>query len=277
MQVAVLGTGIMGAGMARSLRRAGLGVTVWNRTRAKAEPLAADGIEVADSIGTAVAGADAVITMLYDADAVLSVADELTTALSGQVVWLQSATVGVAGIRRIAESAGSARLLDAPMLGTKQPAEDGKLVPIVSGEPALIEQVRPVLDAVGSKTVVAGENIGDASALKLACNAWIFSITAATAQSLALARALGVEPEQFLAAIDGGAANSPYAQLKGKAMLAGEFAPSFELDGARKDLGLIAEADIDHALIDGLRSLFDTASKKGHGADDMAAVFAVFG
>ena len=277
MRVCVLGTGLMGAGMARSLRRGGLDVTVWNRTRAKAEPLAADGIEVADSIGTAVAGADAVITMLYDADAVLAVEDEVTTALSGQVVWLQSATVGVEGIRRIAEEAGSARLLDAPMLGTKQPAEEGKLVPIVSGEPALIEQVRPVLDAVGSKTVVAGEKIGDASALKLACNAWIFSITAATAQSLALARALGVDPEQFLAAIDGSASNSPYAQLKGKAMLAGEFAPSFELDGARKDLGLIAEAHIDHALIDGLRSLFDTASEQGHGADDMAAVFTAFG
>ena len=277
MRVCVLGTGLMGAGMARSLRRAGLDVTVWNRTRAKAEPLAADGIEVADSIGTAVAGADAVITMLYDADAVLAVEDEVTTALSGQVVWLQSATVGVEGIRRIAEEAGSARLLDAPMLGTKQPAEEGKLVPIVSGEPALIEQVRPVLDAVGSKTVVAGEKIGDASALKLACNAWIFLITAATAQSLALARALGVDPEQFLAAIDGSASNSPYAQLKGKAMLAGEFAPSFELDGARKDLGLIAEAHIDHALIDGLRSLFDTASEQGHGADDMAAVFTAFG
>ena len=277
MRVCVLGTGLMGAGMARSLRRAGLDVTVWNRTRAKAEPLAADGIEVADSIGTAVAGADAVITMLYDADAVLAVEDEVTTALSGQVVWLQSATVGVEGIRRIAERAGSARLLDAPMLGTKQPAEEGKLVPIVSGEPALIESVLPVLDAVGSKTIVAGEKIGDASALKLACNAWIFSITAATAQSLALARALGVDPEQFLAAIDGGAGNSPYAQLKGKAMLAGEFAPSFGLDGVRKDLGLIAEADIDHALIDGLRSLFDTASKKGHGADDMAAVFTAFG
>jgi 3-hydroxyisobutyrate dehydrogenase len=280
MIVTVLGTGTMGAGMARSLRRAGHDVRVWNRTREKAEPLSGEGIVVADSVADAVAGAEAVVTMVFDADAVLAVSAELTGALQPEAVWLQSATVGPDGIRRIRDATGTTQLLDAPMLGTKEPAEQGKLVPIVSGDPALIERVRPVLDVVGTKTVVAGDQIGDASALKLACNAWIFAITAATGQSLALAAALGVDPALFLQAIDGGPANSQYAQLKGKAILAGDFAPSFGLDGARKDLALIAEAaegaKVDASVIDGLRAVFDAASEAGHGGDDMSAVVTAF-
>jgi 3-hydroxyisobutyrate dehydrogenase len=268
----------MGAGMARSLKRAGLEVAAWNRTAAKARPLADDGIDVADSVAGAVRDADAVVTMLFDTVAVLDVTDELTGALGPQAVWVQSSTVGPDGIARIAERAGDAALLDAPMLGTKAPAEQGKLVPIVSGERRLVERMRPVFDAVGSKTVVAGERLGEASALKLACNAWIFAITAATAQSLALAKSLDVDPALFLQAIDGGPANSPYAQLKGKAMLDGDFAPAFGLDGGRKDLGLIADAagGIDRRLVDAVTALFDAAIERGHGDDDLAAVFEAF-
>lgn len=277
MRVALLGTGTMGTGIARSMRRAGLDVTAWNRTRAKAEPLAEDGITVADSVGEAVRDADAVLTILFDADAVLSVTDEVSQALAPDAVWLQSATVGIEGIRRIAERAGDVALLDAPVLGTKQPAAEGKLVPLVSGDQARIDQVRPVLDAIGTKTVIAGSRIGDATALKLAANAWVLSITAAAAQSLALADRLGIKPGLFLEAIDGGPSNTPYAQLKGTAMLERDFAPAFGLDGGRKDLQLIADAagqvSVPTALVDGVRALFDAAAEDGHGQDDIAAVY----
>ena len=280
MDVAVLGTGIMGSGMARSMRRAGIDVTAWNRTKATAQPLADDGIAVADSVAQAVTGADVVLTMLFDADAVLGIADELLASLATDAVWMQSATVGVEGIRRIAERAAGAALLDAPVLGTRQPAEQGKLVPVVSGDGALIERVRPVLDAIGARTVVAGDRVGDATALKLACNAWVLSITAATAQSLALAEALGVAPELFLESIAGGPADSQYAQAKGKTMLAGDFAPAFGLDGGRKDLTLIAAAaessGVPAALLDGVRAVFDAAGAGGHDADDIAAVYTAF-
>ena len=116
-----------------------------------------------------------------------------------------------------------------------------------------------------------------ASGLKLACNAWILSITAAAAQSVALADRLGLDPALFLQALDGGPANSPYAQLKGGAMIKGDFTPSFGLDGGRKDLGLILAAaggaGVDTSLLLGLRSLFDAAAAKGHGDDDLAAVY----
>ena len=280
MRVALIGTGTMGAGMARSAARAGHDVVVWNRTVEKAAPLADDGIEVAETVTAAVTGADAVITMLYDADSVLEVTGELTSALGSEAVWLQSATVGLEGIARIAQAAGDTQLLDAPVLGTKKPAEDGQLVPLVSGPQALIDRVQPVLDAIGSKTVVAGSELGRASALKLACNAWVLSVVAGTAQSVALAQGLGVDPALFLQAIGGGATDSPYAQLKGAAMIKGDWTPSFGLDGGRKDLGLIDDAartaGVPTAVLEGLSTVFDAASQQGHGADDLAAVFTAF-
>jgi 3-hydroxyisobutyrate dehydrogenase len=272
----------MGAGMARSMRRAGLDVTAWNRTRAHAEPLAADEIAIADSVPEAVRGADVVITMLYDTQSVLDVVAELTSARGADAVWLQSATVGPTGIARIATAAGpGVGLLDAPVLGTKQPAETGQLIPLVSGPADLIERARPILNAIGAKTVNAGPDLGAASALKLACNAWIGSITAATAQSLALTRELGLDPDLFLEAIDGAPVNSSYAQLKGAAMLHRDFAPAFSIDGARKDLALIGAAaqtaGLPTALLDAVSALFDAASEAGHGDDDLAAVYTAFG
>jgi 3-hydroxyisobutyrate dehydrogenase len=277
MKVALLGTGTMGAGMSRSMARAGLEVTAWNRTRERAEPLRQDGVTIADTVADAVSGADAVITVLYDESAVLDISGELQEAMSDDAVWIQSATVGPDGVRRIAGSLGDTNLLDAPVLGTKQPAEEGELTVLVSGDPGAIKQARPVFDAIGSKTIVVSDNIGDASALKLACNAWIFTITAGTAQSLAIAGALGVDPQLFLEAISGGAADSPYAQLKGPMMLRGEYPPAFSLDGGRKDLGLIIGAagrtGVDPTVLDALQGQYDRAAKEGHGDDDLAAVY----
>jgi 3-hydroxyisobutyrate dehydrogenase len=277
MRVAVLGTGTMGAGMARTLRREGHDVTAWNRTRSKAEPLSGNGIEVAESVTEAVTDAEAAITILFDAEAVVSVTDELTGAL-GDGVWLQSATVGPDGIARIAERAGEANLLDAPVVGTKKPAEEGSLVPLVSGPRRLVERVQPVFDAIGSKTVYVGDRVGLASGLKLACNAWIASLTAATAQSLALAAALGVDPQLFLDTISGGPTDTPYAQLKGTAMLKGDYAPSFAVDGLAKDVQLMLDSagPMQADLLQTLLTLYGRASDRGHGGDDIAAVRTAF-
>jgi 3-hydroxyisobutyrate dehydrogenase len=261
--------------MARSMRRAGLDVVAWNRTPAKAEALAEDGVDAAETVSEAVSGADAVLTTVFDAHAVFAIADEVLGALGPNSVWLQSATVGLEDIERLREQVGETHLLDAPVLGTREPAEQGRLVPLVAGDARLTERVRPVLDAIGTKTVVAGERIGQGTALKLACNAWLLSLTAATAQSVALAQALGIDPGLFLEAIDGGPANAPMAQLKGKAMVAGDFAPSFGLDGGCKDLHLATAAarGIQTELLDGVRTLFDRAATDGHGKDDIAAVY----
>jgi 3-hydroxyisobutyrate dehydrogenase len=265
----------MGASMARSLRRQGHDVVAWNRTRAKAEPLADEGVEVADSVSDAAKGADAVITMLFDTDATLAVSDELVGALGVDAVWIQAGTVGPDGITRIADKAGR-DLLDAPVLGTKKPAEEGKLVVLAAGKPELIDRAQPVFDAIGSRTVRVSERIGDASALKLVCNSWIAMITVATAQSIAFAERLGVDPRLFLQAIEGTPTDSTYAQVKGKAILGADYSPSFAVDGVVKDVGLMIDAARSVEFPDGLlvavHDAFERASADGHGDKDMAAV-----
>jgi 3-hydroxyisobutyrate dehydrogenase len=280
MRVSVLGTGTMGAGMARSLARSGHKVTVWNRTAEKALPLRESGITVAPTVWSAVAEAEAIITMAFDARATLDLAARFLGAVPEGAVWLQSATVGPDGMRWIADLAGQYEvdLVDAPVVGTKQPAEDGTLVALVSGKPALIDKIRPVLDGFSSKTIVAGRSLGRASALKLACNAWVASLTVAAAQSLTMCQQLGVDPSLFLQAIDGGAANSPYAQIKGGMMITGDFEPSFAIDGLLKDIGLMIDAvEPDSSpLLPVLRGAFGAASAGGHGQQDIAAVVASF-
>lgn len=283
MRATVLGTGIMGSAMARSLARAGHDVTVWNRTSARAEAAAGEGITACSAIAEALLGADVVFTMLYDAESVLEIADELVGALGPDAVWAQSTTVGPAGMRRIATAASAARdrLLDAPVLGTKAPAEAGKLTILVSGADAARRRAQPAFDAVGARTMVVGDDLGAASALKLAANSWVASINAATAQAMGLAEALGLDPLLFLEAIRGGAADSAYAQTKGVLMAERSWDdPAFALDSVVKDVGLMIDAARDSGfpdeLLATLLALYDRASERGLGDADMAAVRAAF-
>ena len=249
--VAVLGTGTMGAGMVRSLRRAEIPVRMWNRAAEKAQALTDTGAEAFGSPAEAVAGADVVLTMLFDADAAIEVVRQ--AAPPAGTTWLQCSTVGVEGADRTAAVAAELGLVlvDCPVLGTKQPAEKGALVMLASGPDAAREQVTPVLDALGSKTLWLGE-AGAGSRLKMACNAWLFMITAGAAQSIALARGLGVDPRDFLAAIEGGPLDTPYAHLKGELMISGDFPVSFGLSGATKDARLIQAALASAGLSDRL-------------------------
>jgi 3-hydroxyisobutyrate dehydrogenase len=277
--VAVLGTGTMGAPMAHNLLRAGHRVRVWNRTPGRTAALVAAGATAAGSPAEAVAGADVVLTMLFDLAATRAVVEEAADAFGADPVLLQMGTIGPDGTAELAQLAGSRgiALVDAPVLGTRKPAEDGTLVVLASGDPGLRERVDPVLDAISGKVVWVDDTPGAASKLKLACNAWVLTLTAATAQSLALATALQLDPRVFLQAIAGGGTDSPYAQTKGPAMLAGSFAPAFGLDGALKDLDLIVAAAQGAGVPDGLlgavREAYADASRQGHGADDIAAVY----
>jgi 3-hydroxyisobutyrate dehydrogenase len=280
--VAVLGTGTMGRGMTRSLLRAGFAVTVWNRTASRAQDLRDAGARVAADPAEAVAEADVVVTVLFDEDAVARVAEQALPAMRERAVWVQSATVGPTGARRLAALAGAhgVAMIDAPVLGTRKPAEDGTLVVLASGPVDAGTVAQPVLDAIGSRTLWAGSAPGEASALKLAANAWVATITAGAAQSLALADALGVDPRLFLAAIEGTATDSPYAHVKGEAMLTGAFDTQFALDGLRKDLGLIHDearaVGAPLPVVPALRAAYDAAADVIGGEKDIAGVVAAF-
>jgi 3-hydroxyisobutyrate dehydrogenase len=279
--VALLGTGIMGAAMARNLLRAGLPVRVWNRTRAKAEPLAADGATVADTPAEAARGADIVVTMLLDAVAV----DEAIAGEHGAgetvtpgTLWLQMSTVGVAAAERLAAVAERFGLVyvDAPVLGTRGPAEQGELLILASGPEQARERCAPVFDAVGAETRWLGP-AGTGSRLKLVVNSWVLALTEATAEALALAEGLLLDPKLFLDTIAGTATDAKYAHLKGQQILARNFEPSFPAAAAEKDCRLIlaaaAEAEVDMGITEATRRHLAAVMEHGHGEEDMAALY----
>jgi 3-hydroxyisobutyrate dehydrogenase len=275
--VAVLGTGIMGAPMARNLLAAGFPVRAWNRTADKAAPLAEAGAVVAASPAEAAQGAQVVLTMLSDADAVI---DSAVDALDGAEVWVQMSTVGVEGAERCAALASErgVALVDAPVLGSRQPAEEGKLTVLASGPDALRDRVDPLFDAVGAHTWWLGE-AGAGQRLKLVANTWVLAIVQGLAETLVLAEGLGVPPQSFLDVIAGGPLDCGYAQVKGRGMIERSFPPAFPLRHAAKDLRLIEEAaerhDLDVPLIEAIAARFAEGVSAGHGDLDMSATFLV--
>ena len=278
-KVAVLGTGIMGAAMARNLLSNDMEVRAWNRSREKAEPLKEDGAEVVDSPADAARGADFLLTMLADADAIEdAVSDGALPALAEDGVWLQMSTVGEGGNERLLGLAADhgVAYVDAPVLGTKQPAEQGQLVVLASGPEEVRERSEQVFGALGSKTVWLGE-AGEGSRLKLVVNNWIVGILGVLAETVAFANTIGVDPAKFLETIEGGPLGLPYAQIKGNMMIEEDFPTSFSANLARKDAGLVLDAAEAHdqrmRITESVAARFDEAIRAGHGEEDMAAVY----
>jgi 3-hydroxyisobutyrate dehydrogenase len=276
--VALLGTGTMGAPMARNLLRAGLTLRVWNRTVDKARALADDGAEVAPDPAAAVRGADVVVTMLDAADAVRETIAAAAPGLTGDQVWVQASTVGVAGTQGLVELAEELgpRFVDAPVLGTLGPAQDGTLVILASGPDDAIDVAQPIFDAVGSRTMRVGA-AGAGTRLKLGANTWVLAVTAATAEAFALAQGLDLDPRLFVEAVSGGPLDLPYLHVKGQSMLDDDYPTAFSVTNALKDARLVGDAAAGVGVRNGIAAVaadhLDRAQQAGHGDDDMAALF----
>lgn len=300
--VAVLGAGgTMGFPIARNLARAGIPVRAWNRSRDKAEPLAKDGASIAGTPREAARGAAIVITMLADAGAVLTAMDGPDGALAvmpganqpgpnqpggdrtedpngpQHAIWVQMSTIGEADTRRCAELANrnGVGFVDAPVLGTRQPAEERTLVVLESGPEEARPRTQRVFDAIAQRTIRAGE-AGAGSRLKLVTNSWVLAVVEAGAETVALAEGLGLDPGLFFKAIEGGALDLPYLRMKGKAMAERDFAPAFRLTLAAKDAALVRQAAGDHGmdlpLLDAIaRRMAEGA--RAHGEEDFSATY----
>ncbi|WP_019854172.1 NAD(P)-dependent oxidoreductase [Actinopolyspora mortivallis] len=276
--IAFLGTGTMGAPMARNLLEAGFDVRVWNRTAARAEPLGSAGATVAGTPEEAAGNADVLVSMLLDAEATVETGKAAVPELASEAIWVQMGTIGLSGMDRARKVAEGTPLVDAPVLGTRAPAEEGTLTVLAAAPRRIRTALRPIFDAVGRDTVWVGEDPARAEAtrLKLAVNSWILSLTNAVGESMALAEHLGVDPTLFLGAIEGTATDSPYAHLKGSAILNGELAASFTVHGAGKDADLVLEAADHHLRMDlvaAARQRFARAEQAGYGNSDMAAAY----
>lgn len=269
----------MGSAVARNLLRAGMEVRVWNRTPSRAEPLAREGAEVTASPAEAARGVDFLIPFLPDAGVIQEViAQGVLTALARNGVWLQMSTVGIEGCERLGQLAAESGVayVDAPVLGTRQPAEEGKRVVLASGPEELRDRCRPIFEAIGSRTLWLGP-AGMGSRLKLVTNNWIAGFLGTLAETLVLAEAIGVDPARFFEAIEGGPLDAPFARIKGGMMLERNFETSFSVRLALKDARLILDAAETGGqrlkITEVVKSRYEEAIAMGHGEEDMSALF----
>jgi 3-hydroxyisobutyrate dehydrogenase len=276
--VAVIGAGIMGSAMTRNLAAAGLTTRVWDRAASATGPLAAAGAVVAPSARDAVRDADVVITMLPTADAVESVIFDggVADAFADGCVWAQMGTIGVEATRRIRDRLAAQRpgvmFVDAPVSGSKGPAEQGQLLILASGPAAAADAVRPVFDVIGRKTVWLGE-AGRGSVVKLVVNAYLSILIEGVAETMELADRLGIGHQQLAEVIEGGPLDAPLADAKFHKMDRGDYAAEFPLEWALKDVDLVIDAAGGQALplLAALSGQWHAAVAAGYGRQDISA------
>jgi 3-hydroxyisobutyrate dehydrogenase len=293
--VAVLGAGgTMGFPITRNIARAGFAVRAWNRSGEKAEPLAADGAYIAGSPPDAATGAGIVITMLADEEAVMGSMEGPDGALSvmsgtddprapsapdgpDHALWVQMSTIGVEATKRCAAQADRAGVgfVDAPVLGSRQPAEERKLVVLESGPEEARPRLQPIFDVIGHRTIRVGE-AGAGTRLKLVTNSWIVAVVEVGAETMALAEGLGLDPGLFFQALEDSALDLPYLRMKGRAMAERDFTPVFRLTLAAKDASLIRRAAEIHGLdLPVLEAVAQRLAEgaKEHGEKDFSATY----
>ena len=245
--VAFLGIGTMGHAMAASALRAGIPTIVWNRDPGATKDLAELGAKVAESAGDAARRAAIVVTMVTDADVVLAIAKDqgMLAALAPGAIWVQMSTIGVAGIGRVKALVEAERpdviLVDAPVSGSKEPAEQGQLTIFASGPDVARSRLDPLFDALGQRTIWVGM-VGAGSRLKLVANSWLGLAAEAVNTSVALALRLGLGTDTVVNALDGSPLVSPWQAAKLQRIAQGDYSPQFALSLALKDVHLALEA-----------------------------------
>jgi 3-hydroxyisobutyrate dehydrogenase len=276
---AFLGIGSMGHGMATSALRAGIPTIVWNRDPEATRDLAELGADVAKTAADAARRAAIVVTMVTDADAVVSIARDqgMLAALAPDAIWAQMSTIGVAGIERVAALVDAERpdvtLLDAPVSGSKIPAEQGQLTIFASGPEGPRSRVDPLFEALGQRTIWVGA-VGAGSRLKLVNNTWLAFTSEAVASSIALARRLGLGTETVVGALDGSTLVSPWQAAKLQRIAKDDYSTQFGLSLALKDVHLALQAADDDrfAALASLADEWQRAVDDGLGDQDLTVM-----
>ena len=280
--VAIIGTGISGSAMARRLRRSGVEVRAWNRTRAKAEALATDGVTVAGSPREAVSGAPTVSIVVMDepaVDAVLAGPDGVLAGLEDDALVVDFSTTSVAAKLRfdaLVRDAGG-RFAEAPFFGSKPELDGPGIWPAVGSRPEDRADVERALRPLCNEIFYVGA-VGEASAFKLAANLLVFTMVGNLAESLALGRALGVDTALLVDVLSRATGvRAPLYTAKGRLVLDGDYEARASVALATKDLELITgaarEAGVRLPLTETAREQFERAAAAGLGEEDMIAVY----
>lgn len=282
MKVAFVGLGNMGAAMARTLIKAGHQLTVYNRTRQRAETLTAEGAMVAESPGGAASGVEAVITMLADdhaLEAVVFGVGNILESLPTNAIHISMSTISVALSRRLAATHRERKqhYVSAPVFGRPEAAAAAKLFIVASGASAAVERCRPLFDAMGQKTFIAGDDPSGANVIKLTGNFLITTVIESLAEGLALVRKSGLDANQFLDVLTNSLFNAPIYKTYGSLIAAEKFSPpSFKLPLGLKDnrllLAAAEEKSVPMPMASLVRDRFLSALAQGLGESDWSAI-----
>lgn len=283
-RVAVLGLGLMGAGMSRNLLAAGMEVSVYNRSPERAAPLGEAGARVALNPREAAEGADVIISMVADDNATRSVWMGPDGALAGApagAILVESSTTTVDWVRELAAAAeeGGFHLLDAPVTGSKVQAEAGELLFLVGGDAEVLERARPVLTAMSRDIVHIGPS-GSGALMKLVNNFLCGVQAASLGEAMAFIEKGGLDREKAVDVLLQGAPGSPLVKLLSGRMMRNDFTPNFALQLMMKDLTYAAAEGARNGVklrtAEAARQVFETAVEAGFGEDDMSAVVRPF-
>ncbi|MBI5656132.1 MAG: NAD(P)-dependent oxidoreductase [Geobacter sp.] len=281
MNIGFVGLGIMGSAMAANLLKAGYQLTVWNRSPEKCEPLVASGAKAVTTPRQVAETSDIVCAMMATPQAVMAVRDGADGILAGMAPgkgYLDFSTIDLETSKetaRLARERG-ALFLEAPVAGSRKPAEDATLTIMAAGDRALFDTALPVMEAMGKKILFLGE-VGNAARMKLANNLIMGGMMASLAEGMALAARSGLDLSQLLEVLDSGAMSNPMFRLKGPAIAANaEFPPAFPLKHMQKDLRLalrLAEEVCQPLFVAAtVNELYKGALASGLGDSDFAAV-----
>ncbi|WP_370661869.1 NAD(P)-dependent oxidoreductase [Candidatus Pantoea deserta] len=276
--VAVLGLGAMGHAFAANLLKKGFTVYGWNRTRARGEDLLQSGLRLADTPEQAVESADVVIAMLSDGETTEHTLHQVKEALKQGATVAQMGTIGVektdALIAWFAEQRADVVFIDAPVSGTKAPAENAQILVMASGDQTRAQGAETVFAAIGKGTQWLGE-AGKSSRMKLVVNSWLIGLMQSLAESTRLAETFGFTPDDLWQVLDGGPLAAPYAKVKLATIASGDFTPQMHLLWALKDakLALDAKGDAKLPALEHIAELWQQAVDAGYGEQDLASVY----
>jgi 3-hydroxyisobutyrate dehydrogenase len=243
--IAIIGAGTMGSAFSRRLLGAGMHVSVWDPSPAASARLTEAGAVAAATPAEAVRDAGIVLTMVPTIAAIEETMPAVLDALPSGAIWLQTSTIGVAGTERAIALAKERRpdvvFVDAPVSGSRAPAEQGKLLILASGPAAALDRLEPVFAALGQKTM-RWERAGSGSRMKLVMNTWLAILGEGMSETAVLAQSLDVALSDVAACLASTALNTPWAQAKLEKIEHDAFDPDFSLAMASKDLHLALDA-----------------------------------
>lgn len=276
--VAVLGLGAMGHAFAANLLKKEFSVSGWNRTRSRGDDLLSSGLQLCDTPRQAVAEADVVIVMLPDGEITRKVLSEALSDLKTGAVVSQMGTIGLAATEKLIamfqEQRPDVVFIDAPVSGTKAPAEQAQVLVLASGDRQRAAAIEPVFAAIAKGAKWLGE-AGAGSKMKLVVNAWLISLMQGLAESARLADQFGFSPDEFWQVLDGGPLAAPYAKGKLSMIAEGEYPPQMHLNWALKDARLALDASGNNPMpgLETIARLWQQAVDAGYGEKDLSVIY----